>query len=401
MVRTAFVAVLTILVFEAGVRALGPALPQLTTWREPMVAAKVARMDELSRDGRTDVVLAGTSQMLFAGDPMMLRRDLRVPWSVYNAAIWGAPPVVNEHWLTKVVAPRLRPRTIVLGVSPLDFVEGSTDDAVKRYFDSLAVRDGWLARIERSLSSTSMLVRERRTLRDPELLMDSIGRRIHGEPGPELVANQIDTFGRAPRRDAATFDSGPAARRMVAGVIERGWKVSGRHVQAFRRTIATLGAIGSEVLVADMAISQPLIEMLGTDGYASFRSFLRREADALGVPVLDTAGGVTSTTFFFDFDHVNRSGADVFNTVLWRALRTGTPGEFDDAIALNVRSEPLAPALASDVLEREQTQAAANAKQQVNLGTVAKPRVSQPTVPPAPAVDVPLEPTPAVPSLRR
>ena len=100
--------------------------------------------------------------MLFAGDPTMFRQQLRAPWSMYNAAIWGAPPVVNEHWLTEVVAPRLRPRTVLLGVSPIDFVEADSQDAVDKYFASTSVRDDWLASVDRSLSRASALVRERR-----------------------------------------------------------------------------------------------------------------------------------------------------------------------------------------------------------------------------------------------
>ena len=96
------------------------------------------------------------------------------------------------------VAPRLQPRTVLLGVSPIDFVEAESQDAVDKYFASTSVRDDWLASVDRSLSRASALVRERRLLRDPRTIADSIGRRVSGESGPKLLAGQVDAFGRAP-----------------------------------------------------------------------------------------------------------------------------------------------------------------------------------------------------------
>jgi hypothetical protein len=157
------------------------------------------------------------------------------------------------------------------------------------------------------------------------------------------------------------------------------------------------------VLVADMAVSQPLIDLIGPKAYAKFHTFLKREAAELGVPVLDTAGGVASTTFFFDFDHVNRSGADVFNTVLWRALGKGRPGSFHGVISPDVAAKPLAPTLASDVIAREETRAAAKKPTTPALPS-AKPSVDQPSAPAAPVptptapgIDKPAVPAPSVP----
>lgn len=350
ILRAVVIAVLLLLVFELGVRALEPALPQTTTWREPMVAHKVARMDELAEVAPIDLLFAGTSQMLFAGDPTMLRKRLGSPWSTYNASMWGAPPIVNEHWLTEVVAPRLRPRTVLLGVSPIDFVEAESQDAVEKYFASTSVREDWLSSVDRSLSRVSVLIRERRTLRDPQLIADSIGRRIGGDDGPKLLSGQVDAFGRAPRQDASTFRDGPVARRMVAGLVNSGWDPSARQVAAFGRTVAKLRAAGAEVILADMAISKPLIDMLGPRAYGAFRTFLRQQAHALEVPLIDTATGLSSTTFFFDFDHVNRAGADVFNTTVWRAMRTGEPGRLAAALPPALAGKPLVPALARDVV---------------------------------------------------
>ena len=106
-----------------------------------------------------------------------------------------------------------------------------------------------------------------------------------------------------------------------------------------------------------MAVSRPLIDKLGPQAYGAFGVFLKTEAKALGVPLIDTARGLTSTTFFFDFDHMNRAGADVFNTVVWRAMHTGEPGHLAAAIAPALVAKPLVPALGKDVVARAEARA--------------------------------------------
>lgn len=359
-----------------------------------MVAAKVRQMDALGADGPTDVVFAGSSQMLFAGDPAMLK-SLQVPWKAYNAALWGAPPVVNEHWLTEVVFPRLRPKTVVMGVSPLDFIE-PVSDAAQTYFNSSAVRDDWLGKIERRLSNASALVRHRRDLRSPKSIYDAVVRRLRSQPGPPVPAAGLDTAGRLPCCDGLTFNReivDVATHEFLQEVDRDGWEMSDTQLEAFKRTVSTLGSLGAEVVVVDMAISSPLIDLLGKEEYAAYRTFLRQEAEGLRVPVLDMAGGVDRTAFFFDYDHLNRAGANVFNTVVARALATGTPGSFKEK-AETLPRELLAPNVAADVLERERALAEAKA----NVPTPQPPSVEPPTpgvptVTPTPLVDAPQLPT--------
>ena len=86
---------------------------------------------------------------------------------------------------------------------------------------------------------------------------------MSGESGPKLLAGQVDAFGRAPRQDRSIFRDTPLAQRMVAGLVRKGWAPSQRQVRAFRRTVAKLRATGAEVILADMAVSGPLIDKLG------------------------------------------------------------------------------------------------------------------------------------------
>jgi hypothetical protein len=392
--RGVVVAAVTLLALEAGVRAIDSALPEINAWREPIVAAKVKQMDALGAMGPTDVVLAGSSQMLFAADPAMLE-SLQVPWNAYNAALWGAPPVVNEHWLTEVVFPRLRPRTVVIGVSPLDFIE-PVADAAQTYFKSSAVREDWLGGIERRVSKVSALVRHRRDLRSPKAVYDAVVRRMRGQPGPSVPAAGIDNSGRLPCCDELTFNPEVvdiSTRELLEQVDRDGWELSDKQLAAFNRTVATLAAQGAEVLVVDMAISSPLIDVLGTGRYTAYQTLLRREAQTLRVPVLDMAGGLDRTTFFFDYDHVNRAGANVFNTVVARALASSSPGSFKEKVS-SLPDSALAPIVAGDVLEQENALAEAKAKLPIPPApAVEAPIPSAPVVTPAPRLDIPPLPT--------
>ncbi len=390
--RAVLIAAVTFLLLEMGVRAIDSALPEINAWREPMVSTKVKQMDAR---GATDVVFAGSSQMLFAGDPAMLK-SLQVPWNAYNAAIWGGPPVVNEHWLTEVVLPRLRPKTVVMGVSPIDFVE-PVNDAAQTYFSSAAVRDDWLGKIEQRLSNASALVRHRRDLRSPKSVYDAVVRRLRDQPGPSVPAARVDSAGRLPCCDGLTFNPevvDVATRQLLEEIDRDGWELSDTQLEAFKRTVSTLGRRGVEVIVVDMAISAPLIDLLGEKEYADYRTFLRGEAERLRLPVLDMAGGMDLTTFFFDYDHLNRAGANVFNTVVARALASGTPGSFREKAEALPR-EPLVTTVAADVLERETLLAEARANAPTALPPVVEPRIppATPTVAPTPLVDTPPLPT--------
>ncbi len=392
--RAVVIAAVTFLVLEAGVRAIDSALPEINAWREPIVAAKVKQMDALGANGPIDVVLAGSSQMLFAGDPAMLK-SLQVPWNAYNAALWGAPPVVNEHWLTEVVLPRLRPKTVVMGVSPLDFIE-PVADAAQTYFKSSAVREDWLGGVERRVSKVSALVRHRRDLRSPKAVYDAVVRRMRGQPGPSVPAAGIDASGRLPCCDGLTFDPEVvdiATRQLLEQVDRDGWELSDNQLAAFKRTVTTLTARGAEVLVVDMAISSPLMDVLGKRRYTAYQTLLRREAQTLRVPLLDMAGGLDRTTFFFDYDHVNRAGANVFNTVVARALASSAPGSLKEK-ASSLPVSPLAPIVAGDVLELENALAEAKAKVPTPPPpAVEAPIPGAPVVTPTPQLDIPPPPT--------
>jgi hypothetical protein len=207
---------------------------------------------------------------------------------------------------------------------------------------------------------------------------------MRDEPGTPLAPTGIDAGGRLPKKDSLTFRGDAVAQKLIAGVVKNGWAPSGRQIAAFDRTVRALRAEGVEVMVIDMAISQPMIDLLGKDGYDAYRAFIREHAGDLEVPVLDMAGGVEHTRYFIDFDHVNRAGANVFNVALARALG-GDAGAFDRRLPPRVRTEPVSKVLAADAIDREIARAAATA-----------PEVPAPSAAPIPSVAPSAVPTPGI-----
>jgi hypothetical protein len=342
--------------------------------------------------------LLDLAQMLVAGDPSMLRRDLGVGWTAYNSAMWGSPPVVNEHWMTQVVLPKLQPRSVVWGVSILDFVEAETDHPVRTYYGSVATRGGWLGTLQRAFWDGSALIRNRESLRSPATIIESIQRKLEDEPGP-TVGHAVRSDGRLATLDDLPFHDDEAAQAMVGGLIKKGWEPSGRQIAAFNRTVTTMSEAGVEVILADMAIAQPLIDIIGAEAYKSYQSFLKDEAAGLGVRLIDLASGASDTRLFVDLDHVNRAGANVFTTVLARAIGVATPGRLQESLTQQDEVTPLVLGVGADVLSSEVSRpAGAPADTVADLAdpdTTDEPDTPVPSpdipVPDVPATDIPLQ----------
>ena len=343
-------------------------------------------MDAYSRPG-VDVVLAGSSQMMFAGDPRIWRANFKLPWSVYNAGIWAASPVVTEHWLLQVVLPRLRPKSVILGVSPVDFAPADRSVPDRNYFHSPAVRSDLLGRIDRALSRHSVALKHRRDLRNASVLASSVHRRITGQPGPRLADPGLDFWGRLGRVDTLrTFDTGGYAQAVAEAVVRHGSTVSSPERAAFERTVRGLRARGVDVIVVQMPVAGRLIARYprSTD-YATFEQFLSRETAKLHVPLLDGATGLTDPRFFVDYDHVSRAGANVFNTMLARVLGPGAPGRLAAAVG---GAPPPAPPI-------EYYAADALASGRVPPARASRPPVAPPATAPAPSVPTTAPPPPA------
>lgn len=360
--RIVVAAALVILLCEILARVIQPGLPEDDVW-DVRIQHKVTQMDDLHRQARFDVVFTGTSQMEMAVDPKALDQDFDIRWSAYNSSLAGTTGLNQEHWLIKVVVPRLRPVTVMLGISPIDFVDHphrlgdglkflESDEDLDGYFQSLAIRSDWLGRFERQIGRLSTIVRQRRKLRRPGDVLKGSLATMRGI-GRAPAAIRSNSRGFTQQKDAQKFHNTRAYWSAVHHTAQH-WTPVGQQRFAFDRTIRALQELNIEVLLFSMPFSSHMIEAMTRHArtYEDFRRFVRNEAEMLGVPLLDTATGLTDARLFRDSFHLNVAGSQVFTTLTGRILANGIPGNFVESLDPQLKSRPIAPAVAADVLER-------------------------------------------------
>lgn len=348
--RIVVAAALVILLCEVLARGIQPRLPEGDDWRDVWIQPKVKQMDDFHRQARFDVVFTGNSQMELAVDPKALDQEFDIRWSAYNSSLAGTTPPIQEHWLIKVVVPRLRPVTVMLGISPIDFVDQSDED-LDSYFQSLAIRSDWLGRFERQIGRLSTIVRQRRKLRRPGDVLKGSLATMRGIRAPAAIRSNSRGF--TQQRDAQKFHNTRAHWSLVHHIAQH-WTPVGQQRFAFDRTIRALQELNIEVLLFSMPVSSHMIEAMTRHArtYEDFRRFVRHEAEMLGVPLLDTATGLTDARLFRDSFHLNVAGSHVFTMLTGRILANGSPGNFVKSLDPQLKSRPIAPAVAADVLER-------------------------------------------------
>lgn len=347
--RIVIAAALVILICEVFVHMIRPGLPAK---RDYLTDLKVKQMDDHKREEPQGVVFAGTSQMQGAVDPEALCQDFSFRWSAYNAALDAATPLIQEHWLNKVVVPRLRPVTVLLGISPLDFVDLGSETR-DFYFQSLATRGDWLGRFERRAAGLSTIVSRRHELRSPAVVVQSLLRTMSGVRDPGLRPQQLNSKGFSqPTIPTEEFNYAEPVRSFLKTLAQK-WSPNGRQRFALERTIKALQDQNIEVLLLDMPVSAQVIEQMTRHDrtYEDFRRFVRHEAEVLEIPLLDTSTGVTDARLFRDPHHLNFAGAQLFTTLIGRILANGSPGKFSKSLDPRLASRSLATALAADLLK--------------------------------------------------
>lgn len=314
--RLAAAAVLVVLLVEVALRAGSSRLPEPVTWYHPVAQVKVEQMARLASEGTVvDVALVGTSQMAQGVDPIRFR-DLAAGRPVtYNAAIVAGYPLVNRRFVGEEVVPRLAPRTVVYGVSYLDWSAG--DDPP--YASARATSTTVWGSLDRWASEWSYLVRYRNDLRNPSGWRAVVSGTSHGRveqarsrlvgewgswraylDGPCAAPTDADlqTFARAGGGDAFVPDA--------------------ERVDAFWQTVEALRGRGTRVVVAvmpfpDCHFARDPGARGANDG---FRRALAEQAAGRRVEVVDVSGEVTRDEWFSDQGHLDRVGAERFTALL-------------------------------------------------------------------------------------
>jgi hypothetical protein len=299
--RAALVSVAVLVVAELAFRLVAPHLPDPLEWSSEEAQAKVARMTDLRRTG-IDVAVVGSSVVDLGVDPAAMGARS------YNAAIRGASAEIIAGWTEDVVAPRLHPRTVVIGLTSRELTpnDGEQVNATRDYDRAPAVRqmrhdERWTDRADRTLGRASEIFRYRTVLRRPLLWF---GQRKRLDSGVEMTSSGWD-------RSAADepYDASPGRRRFFQTVPLHDYTVGAQERRRLQTLATTLRARGIRVLVLNMPVTQDYVALHphGADDYRAATAAIERLAQRSGSGYVDA--GIWPTTLFSDPIHLNGVGA--------------------------------------------------------------------------------------------
>lgn len=319
-----------LVVAEITVRVIEPRLPEPADWFSPEAARLVREMnDARAHDIRSDLLVTGSSQ---AG------RDL-VP-AVLRGAVGGGPvhsvalakggqTLVMRRWLLEEAVPRLRPRSVVWGVSSLDFNQARREESIGRYDTVRATRPGFFGAADRLLAHLSALARHRAALREPLTALHALTGEEHDDalvdrrPPRAITFTVGNTRMLTGARRARMLAEEPAQTRN--GPL-RNFSVGSREIDAFRTTLSSLKALGINVHVVIMPVQQGYIAAhpRGAVDYERWRRAVTSAAQDEGVPISDHTSDFGADDFL-DFEHLNPAAARTFSRTIASEVRSEEP----------------------------------------------------------------------------
>lgn len=318
-----------LLAAETTARVLEPRLPEPGDWFSPEAARLVREMDDAAATGvHSDVLVTGSSQAGRDVVPAVVSAELGRDAVVHNVSLAkGGQALMMQRWLLDVAVPRLRPDTVVWGISSLDFNPARRSESIGRYESVRATRSGAFGAADRALARTSALARNRAALRDLGPMLQVVAGRDLSDALPDRAPPQAITF--TPGRTRSL--TGARRERMLAREAAqtaqgplRDFQVGRDEIGAFRRTLRSLRDAGIRVHVAIMPVQRGYVDAHpnGADDYVAWRRAVLRAARAEGVPISDHTDAFASDAFI-DFEHLGPSSAREFSRMIAAEIRPG------------------------------------------------------------------------------
>lgn len=299
-----------LLVGEVGVRALEDELPPVLDWHSTEAERKVEQMDGLAADGGADVVFIGSSLSNAGMVPEVIVPALGASGLVaYNAGLSAGMPLVLEPWYDAVVAPRLRPGLVVIGLSSFDFTDHPSVDFFYEAFatspagERAVGDDGFLDRLDRWLDDRSALWRDKAVLRNPMNVVDALRGR---GPEPDPVVAAMGPYGRTSYKETQRFEE----RIAEGGPPVGDWVPGTRNPAALERLVEGIQAAGGAVVLVDMPVTDEYVNAHpnGQADYDTYLGMLRELGQRTGAPVLEHSA-MRDHQYFADIVHLNITGA--------------------------------------------------------------------------------------------
>ena len=332
LVREVAVAVIVVLLAELGVRVVASHLPQPQTWPTPEAQEKIDQLSSWQGSHpHVGLVVGGASMADVAVDAGDVAGAVGPGEAGYNAALEGSPLAAIAPWLTKVVVPRLRPRVVVLGLSPIELnpnVAGeAATDASFLSVDPIARalgRESWLQRLNRWAGDVSYLFRYRTQLRAPSSW--TTARPAHPD-NPALTADGRDL--RFAPLTMSQFDTVFTNLRDLEAQIARTefdrFTVGPQQVAQVGSLVRQLRAEGAAVVVVDLPVAPEALGLMprGDADRQAVATSLANISQQTGARFIDA--GVWPDTLFADPIHLNAAGASRLTSRL-RADLSGAAG---------------------------------------------------------------------------
>ena len=295
----AIAVVAVLLVGELSARVLDGGLPPE---RGPLqeLLVKDQQVHALAKDGRIDVLFAGSSTTDAGVDPDRFDDQSKVFDRSYNAALKGMPIRLQGEWLDQVL-PELKPKVLVLDLQPT-LVIVPQGEAAAGYLNSLNSYQSWLrttsdqplARLDRWFSARSTLVKDRQRFQQPSLVARAVANRVTGkDPGASLdedtrgwVLSHTTELGRT--LDYREAPDAVVQDRSLATKFNEvlGWKFDLDDADALIRSLEKKGIT---VVLSIMPIDVPTLSNLGlkVSRYTSAVDRIKALAKRRDVPVLE------------------------------------------------------------------------------------------------------------------
>lgn len=322
------VAALVLVALETVVRLVAPRLPDPLVWNDHEVQNKVTRIDALSRRDVASAVFAGSSSMNAALDPDLATRLVGAPEPTFNAALNGADLRSMGFWLTNVVAPRLRPRVIVVGTTSLEWNDNGItqrdfyrklvrSDGARKVIGSL----GKVERLESWLEDHSYLARYRTELRRPTHI-------VNGDPrAKEAAVGRLGTLHAIRSFQTRPYAIPPEFRRRTEQESFHRYAVGGVQLATLERLTALVRTLRSTLVVVKMPVTSDVFALHpeGRKDYEAYEWTLGRFVESHDVVFVDAAARIKGRRYFVDPIHLNARGARKFTELLAPELRRLAP----------------------------------------------------------------------------
>ena len=321
----ALMALALVTLADVGVRAVVPHMRPFNNWSDWEATNKVERIDALARRGGASIVLAGSSMMNAAGDPVALGKALGLRRPIFNASLNGAGTRLMDLWLLHVVVPRLHPRIVVLGVSSRDLNDRgiSSGDAYRSLRRSPGGRSvspnlSPTERFETMAEKVSAVVRYRSILRQPSRWFGTDPRQTAAVVSPLGVPRAI-RFLDHPYKIKDDFYP-----RIVPRMYSN-FRIGGVATRSLDHLVTSLVALKIQVVLVEMPITVDVyaVHPNGLDDYRLFERSLGAVVSQTGARFFNMVPRFPSTLQFGDPLHVNGDGRQRFTALLADALRAG------------------------------------------------------------------------------